>query len=168
MKENILDVFNIWLDSRLDSVHTCLPGKIDTYYGHSKRKAKVKTLSKLRNSNGTLISIPAIDNVPVIFPGSKKFNMVWPLEKDDGCLILFSEAALGGFLSNSKEADPESNNRFSLTDAICIPGLWSFQNVPDAPENNTDFFLTYEGNTLQMKKSGTTSTTIINSLEVDS
>lgn len=148
--DDIVTVFDTWLSAQLDNVHTCLPGEIVQYLGHSERKAKVQPLVKLKSTRGKILKIQPIENVPVIFPGSKKFRQTWPLEKGDGVLLMFSEASIGNFLQGAGEQEADSSVRFSLTDCIAIPGLWSFKNVPTAPENDTDYFLEFENAKIQI------------------
>jgi hypothetical protein len=47
---------------------------------------------------------------------------------------MFSEASLGNWLKAAagEVADPEDASRFSLTDAIAIPGLYPFNDIPDS------------------------------------
>ena len=151
MDYDLEQVLSMWFDNRLDNVHTCIPAVIETYSGHAERKAKVKPMIKLRTSKNRVISIPPIENVPVIFPSSSNFNMLYPLQKGDGVLLLVSEMSLGNFLNATNEQEADDMNRFALTDCIAIPGLWSFPNVPTAPENDTDFFLTFQDFKLQVK-----------------
>lgn len=126
------DIFSKYVETALKNVHTCLPGRIESYT-KSQRKAKVKVLIRYRTDLETEIEIPPIDNVPVIFPSGKNFTLEWPLEKNDGCLVLFSEEGIGNFLnSTNQEVDPDSYARFQLTDAICLPGLFSFKGVPNS------------------------------------
>jgi hypothetical protein len=121
-----------WLDARLRNIHTMIPGKIESYSGHKTRKATVKPLVKFLTVDGQSLEIPPIANVPVIFPSSGKFSLLFPLKKGDGCKIEFSESGIGNFLNGKVEVDADSLARFQLTDAVCIPGLWSFKNVPDS------------------------------------
>jgi hypothetical protein len=130
-KEGTVDILDIWLQSRLKDVHTVLPGTIEVYYGHSQRKARVKVGVQTRTKKDTRLTIPPIDNVPVMFPSSQGFKFLFPLKKGDGCLILFSEEGIGAWLKGRTEVAADSLAKFSLTDAICVPGLWSFKNVPN-------------------------------------
>lgn len=132
-QENINEVFNLWFNNKLDGVHTILPGQIVNYEGHSTRKAEVKVMVKLRNCHNQIIEIAPIKNVPVIFPSTKNFNLLFPLQKNDGCLLVFSESSIGNFLLNATNNALEADdlNRFDMSDCICIPGLWSFPNVPN-------------------------------------
>lgn len=131
MTEGIVDIFQAFVDSQFENVHTIIPGRIVRYDGHDTRRAEVQPLIKLRTRNGDDISIPPIQNVPVVFPSSSGFNLLFPLTRDDGCLILFSEAGIGNYLnSRGQEVEADDVSRFSLTDAICIPGLFPWRNVP--------------------------------------
>lgn len=152
MKQNFVDVLNIWLNSRIDDIHTVLPGEIVSYEGHSTRKAKVKSLIRLKNSKNKIVPILPIDNVPVMFPSTNSTNILFPLNPGDGCLLLFSEAAIGNYLSGSGEQEADDNNKFQLTDCICIPGLWSFNTVPVTTANNNDFYVMYENAKIQIVK----------------
>lgn len=131
MKKGWVQITEDFIDSKLRHVHTMLPGKI-VNYNEDQRKATVKLLIKLRTVEGELLSVLPIDNVPVVFPSGKNFSITWPLEKDDGVEVRFSEEGLGAFLNSKIEVDGDSFARFALTDAICTPGLHSFKSIPDA------------------------------------
>jgi len=131
MKENIVDILQMFLDSRMENIHTCIPGSIEKYDGHNKRTATVMPLVRLKALNGDNVELPLITNVPVIFPSSSLFNLLYPLPKGTGCLILFSETGIGNFLAGGGQVvNADDQTRFSLTDAIAIPGLWTSKNAP--------------------------------------
>jgi hypothetical protein len=127
-KENINDVLNIFFDFRLESIHTCLPGKIVSY-DDSKRLANVQPLISLKTTKEIDIEYPTIENVPLIFPSGSIFTLRWDVQKDDGCLIIFSETGIGNFINSdgNTQVSSEDSTRFSLTDAMCLPGLFSAQ-----------------------------------------
>lgn len=156
-EEDIVYVLDAFLDSRLRNVHTMIPGKIEKYYGHATRKARVKPLVKLRTVKGDILTIPPIDDVPVIFPGSAKCQFLFPLKRGDGVEIRFSEEGIGAFLKGTVEVTADSFARFAMTDAVCTPGLWSFKNVPTTTFRNAT-------NNTGLKISGTNKLEINNSL----
>ena len=80
--------------------------------------------------------------MPVIFPSSGKFSLLFPLNRNDGVEIRFSEEGIGAFLKGTVEVDADSFARFAMADAVCTPGLWSFKNVPDS------------GSTIEVESSG--------------
>lgn len=143
MKEGLVEVLENWWFSKITDMHTCLPGRIVEYYGHSERKAKIQLSIKYKTITGKIYEYPAIDNVPIMFQSSSDFSLVYPLKKDDGVLVLFSETGIGNFLAGDATVESDTPDRFGMGDAIAIPGLWSFKTVPDAPDNDDDFFLTF-------------------------
>lgn len=157
MNENIVDIFNKFFSSKMENVHTCIPGKIVTFSGYSERKAKVKPLVKFKSNDNTDVELPEIDNVPVIFPCTANFNMLYPLKKDDGVLLLFAENGIGKYLNSdmSNPVNADDENRFTLTDCIAIPGLWSFTKSKtfgkSAEDNN--FYLNFGDNYIKIDTS---------------
>jgi hypothetical protein len=153
MTKDTVEIFNDWLESKLTNIHTIIPGKIVEYSGHAERKAKVKPLVKVRTINNEVVEIEEIENTPVIFPSTAEFSFLFPLKKDDGVLLLFSEAGIGNFLNSDTVEDPDDANRFDLTDCIAIPGMWSFKTVPDAPENDDDFWIKFQDTSINIVNS---------------
>ena len=135
MKETMTDVLQLFLDSRLENVHTLLPGKIESYE-EPLRKASVQPLIKLKTRGNEDVEMPILDNVPVIFPSSTGGQILFPLDKGDFCLIMFSETGIGNYLNSVGAIQVEADDvaRFSLTDAICLPGLFPFS-VPGTQLN---------------------------------
>lgn len=133
MKENFTDILRNYTDYRLEQVHTAIPGKIESY-DESTRLAKVLPLVKMKNTKSIDIPLPVVDNVPVIFPASSAFSLVWALQSGDGCLILFTEAGIGNYLNSSgtSQVNADDQSRHALTDAICIPGLYPPSGIPSS------------------------------------
>ena len=114
------------IEAVLDDVHTALPGKI-VEYKPDKKQVSVQPLIKKVFAGGEAVSMPIISSVPVLFPGTNDALISFPLKKGDGCLLIFSERSLEKWLSsNMDEVEPGSSRKFHLTDAFCIPGLFSF------------------------------------------
>lgn len=131
--ENIPAILDKMVSSHLEGLHTSFPAKVVSY-DSSKRKATVKPLIRLKMEAGPSISIPPIPGVPVIFPSSSGFTLDFELNANDFLLIHCTEAALGNWInSRGAETDPEDSTRFSLNDAVAVPGLYPFNAVPDFP-----------------------------------
>jgi len=137
MKEGIVDAINMQMDYRFDMLHTCIPGKILTF-DESTRIAKVEPMVSLKTSKEVNVSYPAIENVPVMYPSGSNFSLRWDILPGDGCLILFSESAIGNFLNSTEniQVTSDDSTRFSLTDAVCIPGLFSIFRAKSLSGNN--------------------------------
>lgn len=129
--QNMPNILQKFKDSMFFNIHTILPGKIVTY-DDTQKKAKIQVLVKLKDTENNVYNIDPIDGVPVIFPISAGFELKYPLKKDDGCLLLFSEAPIGNYLVGSGMivVDADDAGRFELTDCIAIPGLFQFSSIP--------------------------------------
>ena len=159
--EQLPEVLQQFLRSRLDTMHTCLPGRFESYEGHVTRKSKVKPLAKYRTPDNQNIDMPIIDNVPVIFPSAGAFNLLYPIKRGDGCLILFAESGIGNYLAGTGQpVNSDDQSRFSLTDAIAIPGMWTFRNSPKNADrieltDSGDLEIEVGGNLIKVGKLGT-------------
>ena len=127
---DMLESLELWLQSRMEDVHTMLPGTVQSY-DLDTRTAVVKPSVKLRTMHGDVLDIPPIASVPVVWPGSNDFTaMSKDLPKGSGVMLLFSEASLGNWQRGSQDAAADDETRHSLQDAIAVPGLWSMRRVP--------------------------------------
>ena len=138
--------------SLISSIHTCLPGRIEKYT-RTEQKANVKPLIKKKYLDGTAVEFPVIPNVPIVFPRTKRGGITFPLEQGDGVLLVFSERALDRWLSSGEDVEPGDYRKFDLSDAIAIPGLFSFKQ-PNLATNDDDVEIHNEGQRITIKKNG--------------
>lgn len=127
-----LDAMEMWLRARLEDVHVALPGTVTTY-DKTTRLATVKPSVRLRSLHGDKLDIPPIQSVPVVWPGSQEFSILGTLKRGDRVLLVFSEASIGNWIRGKGDVDAEDETRFSLQDAVAIPGLWPTGAVPKHP-----------------------------------
>lgn len=152
MIENLTDTLDAFFSSRMEQVHTCIPGEIVSYSGHDKRLATVQPLVKIQTNSGQSIELKPIQNVPVVFPSTKRFSMSFDLEKGDGVMLHFSEVGIGNFLNGGNIVEPDDISRFSLTDAIAVPGLWGGGRVPKLGDSEKGFNLVYSKTIFQLQE----------------
>ena len=113
-----------YMASALSSVHTALPGKVVSY-DEGKHRAKVKPATRMLIDNGVQIELPELLDVPVIFPSAKSFDLEFPLDKDDGVLLIFQELDISEWKSGERTPTAITSSRFNLDAAVAIPGLFS-------------------------------------------
>lgn len=143
-------VLNGWLTRQLEGIHTAFPASIDSYDPKT-RIAKVIPGIKFRSNNGAILELKPIDSVPVMFPGGSSWEIVAPLEKGDTGLVICTESSLGNWLAgNGSQVAPEDSTRFSLHDAIFIPGLHPKSKVPASHDG---LWLRYKQASLNVKES---------------
>lgn len=139
MNEGLLPTMDQWILNFLEDIHTTIPGRIERYSGPKERRARVVPMVRPWLQNGALVEIKPIDDVPVVVPYSAAGGLHVPLKAGDGVLLLFTEVGIGNYLHGRPNtvADADDPSRFSLSDCIAIPGLFTFSGVPQhkAPED---------------------------------
>ncbi|MFG6334518.1 MAG: hypothetical protein K1W20_03450 [Lachnospiraceae bacterium] len=105
-------------------IHTALPGTISAF-DPSTGMATVKPEGSVAMKNGKRLKYPSIVKVPVVFPqaGGQDIVIAYPVKPGDGCVLIICENDLKPWMSHGKET--ESDMKFDLTNAVCIPGLFS-------------------------------------------
>jgi hypothetical protein len=131
--QDLTDFIREFLDYYFAQVHTSFPGVV-VEYDASKRRATIQPSLKRRAGNKEYIAFPLLIDVPVQFPGTKKYTIHFPLEEGDEVSVFFSERALEAWKETGQDGieDPDPR-RFDLCDAYCTPGLQP-QEFLDVPE----------------------------------
>jgi hypothetical protein len=123
------EVLRVAIDARLADVHTAIPARVETYDA-AKQRVSVKPLIRRgyldEDGQRAVESLPVINEVPIVFPGAGGFRVTFPVAPGDTVLLVFSEASIDRWLPRGGDVDPADDRRFSLNDAIAIPGLRSF------------------------------------------
>ena len=115
------------VEKQLNCIHTAIPGEIIAFDA-VKGLATVKPVMKYRKPDGTAMDYPAVYGVPVVIPQSisQKATIAFPIEKGDGCLLVFAEKSLDLWMYGQ---ETDTDLHFDLSDAICIPGLFNKPNA---------------------------------------
>jgi hypothetical protein len=121
--QDLTDFMREFLDYYFTQIHTSLPGVV-MEYDAGKRRATVQPSLKRRAGNKEYIAFPLLMDVPVLFPGTKKWTIHFPLEEGDEVAVYFSERAIEAWKDAGQDGieDPDPR-RFDLCDAYCVPGL---------------------------------------------
>lgn len=122
------------IHGEMNNIHTAIQGTILTYSPGSNR-ASVQPIGKFKADDGRMFDYPVIANVPICFPTGMggKAGITFPIQSGDGCLLIFSESQTEDFLSGG---DSEDARKFSLNDAVCIPGLYAGSTASSASNPN--------------------------------
>jgi len=118
-----------------EDVHTSMPGRFESY-DFKTQKATVKPLLKKMYLDETVLDLPVLGNVPVVFPRTKTSGMTFPINKGDKCALFFSERALEQWYLSGDNTEPGDPRRYDLSDAFAVPGLFSFAETNLASNNN--------------------------------
>ena len=149
-----VEEINNAIKQEIDGIHTAIPAEIVSFDANTCR-AMVLPKAKIKLKDGREIDYPTLNDVPVCFPfqQSNDIAIAFPIKKGDSCLVIFCEQALDTWL---EEGDTASEIRFSLTNAIVIPGLIKtpLSVVKEAVEN--DAVIIKNGNAKISLKDGKT------------
>lgn len=114
------------LRARLADLHVGMPGRV-VRYDSAKQCADVQPLIKRRrrDEGGELVAeaLAVLNEVPVVFSGGGGFSETFPMAVGDDVWIEFGECSLDRWKPRGGLVDPEDDRRFTLSDAVCYPGL---------------------------------------------
>ena len=107
----------------IEEIHTAIPGEI-VAFDADKGLATVRPIMKYRKPDGESIDYPNISGVPVVIPqaSGQAVTIAFPIKSGDGCLLIVSEQSLDLWQYGQETA---TDLKYDLTNAICIPGLFS-------------------------------------------
>ena len=127
MMQEFVQAIKDTVRSELSDVHTAVPGKIVSFNA-STGLATVLPVMKFRKPDGTSMDYPQITGVPVLFPQGygQSATIAFPVKAGDGCLIIVAENSIDYWLYG-QETDTDLS--FDMTNAICIPGLFTKANA---------------------------------------
>ncbi len=122
-----------------DYIYTSLPAQVIDVSELSSNQTITAQISINRPyQDGTTLTGAIVSDVPVLFPSAGNGLLSFPIKVGDHVLLVFSKRDMSNWLvsENGAQTNPETFRRFSITDAVAIPGLYTFKNNlnPD-PEN---------------------------------
>lgn len=93
-------------------------------YDAEKQRVTVRPVGKDVTLGGDPVTPPVLSDVPVLFPRGGNFHCVWPLAVDDDVLIVCADRSIDEWMAGGAvDAVPADPRRYSLTDAVAIPGI---------------------------------------------
>lgn len=113
----------------LNGVHTAFPAIVQAFDVATLRAEIQPCLSRKYFDQAAATPLPAITDVPVLFPSSGNMSIVYPLDVGSYVLAVCSERALDMWLTSGGIVDPADSRKFEITDAIAIPGLFPLPSI---------------------------------------
>lgn len=141
------------ITARFGDLHTAMPGQIESY-DYTTAKATVLPLLNRQLPDGSIMKLPVIQQVPVLWPRTDDAIIHFPLQRGDGVLLVFSERSLDEWLTTGGIVAPEDKRVFDLSDAIAIPGLFNLSATTPSINNNDDLNIIYKGQSIRIMANG--------------
>lgn len=73
----------------------------------------------------TIMAIPELYVLPVVFPSGGGFTLTFPVKVGDECLVVFNDRELDNWLTSGAGSTPTTGRLHDLSDGIAIVGLRS-------------------------------------------
>lgn len=118
------EIIDAAMESRLLDVHTCLPGKINSYNPATQTadiELQVKRMLEGQDDKFTTEDLPVLPNVPIIFPRGGGYYAAFPMKAGDPVVIIFSEASLDQYRSKASLTTPGDARRHTLMGGVAYP-----------------------------------------------
>lgn len=139
-KPNLATVIMAAQNARLRGVNIAMPASVISYDAPTQSCVlQPQVQENIIDETGarTTQRRPAIQGVPVMFPGSGPYSVTWPISPGDTVLMVCSSVSLDRWLALGGELDPIDDRRHHITDAVAIPGLRDFPHaISPAPPTN--------------------------------
>ena len=117
-----------FFEHQMRKVYTAIPAVIIAVRSDEKQSVDVKPLiNQVFADLEDETEHPVLLHVPLIYPSSSTSAVTFPVHPGDTVMLIFSQASMDVFKSGDGTAQPPSDNRrFSIRDAVAIPGLFPF------------------------------------------
>ena len=113
---SISEVIHAHVDKILNEIHTSFPAKI-LRYDHDRQVADLQPTIKKKFRDGTVLDLPVLHDVPILFYAAKDCVIGLPVGEGDTVLVLISERSIDGWLhSDGDIVDPDDIRKFNLSD----------------------------------------------------
>lgn len=101
-----------------------LPGRV-LVYDAVRQRAQIECGIQKHRADGSYITLPVIDNVPVNFSGTAEWTVFHELPAGTEGFVHFSQRSITNWLDRGGPVPPSDNRLFNMTDAFFSPGYRS-------------------------------------------
>jgi hypothetical protein len=121
--DELMQLLKAEFEYSMGLVHTSFPGVVVSYDPNT-RRADIQPSLKRRLPNGSFMDLAVISDVPVRYPGNKKYTIHFPLEEGDEVEVSVCERSTDSWRdTGGKGIEDTDPRRFSMNDCYCAPGL---------------------------------------------
>lgn len=117
-------VLNKMIDNKMLQLYTSLPCVVTTVVSNS--QVHVQPLLQSRLKTNVLVTLPIIQNVPVMHPRGKNFGIKLPIAVGDQGKLSFMSRSLDSWKSSKGgvPVDPQDIRTHDITDCVYEPGMY--------------------------------------------
>lgn len=120
------------IDNKLMDVHTALPAIIISFDANKRTVSAQPTIQRVFSEGegkAGADNLPPCVDVPVVFPMGGGYELTFPVDKGDECLLVFSERCIDSWFETGQPSEPADFRQHDLSDAFAIVGVRSLANI---------------------------------------
>ena len=122
------ELFRTHGDKVSETLRAAMPGIIQAFNATEQTvtvRPAIRERIRDNNGNTSLVEIPLLVDVPVVFPRAGGFVLTMPVKAGDECLVIFGDMCIDGWWSLGGVQNQLEYRRHDLSDGFAIIGPWS-------------------------------------------
>lgn len=169
-KETLENAFTLIISEFLKGkMNVAMPAVVTAYDG--KNRVSVQPVVHRKYLGQDSKPLPVIEDVPVLYPGSGEYWLTFKIVVDSFVMLVCSQRSIDSWKNSpgGEVGDASTPRRFSMSDAVAIPGLMPFATALDVADglelrndagdvkiniNGTDITIVNGSGTITMNGSG--------------
>lgn len=119
------------IDNKLMDLHTALPAIIISFDADKRTVSAQPTIQRVFSDGegkAGVNNLPPCVDVPVVFPMGGGYELTFPINKGDECLLIFAERCIDSWFDSGQPSQPADFRQHDLSDAFAIVGVRSLAN----------------------------------------
>ena len=146
--------------ARMD-IHTALPGIIQSFDAARMTctvQPAIRGAIVLPSGQAQAVDLPLLVDCPVVFPGGGGYELTFPLQVGDDCLIIFAERCIDAWWQSGGVQAAAEYRLHDLSDGFVIAGVRSQPHVLQGGVSTSGAELRNDAGTARITLSGTSVT----------
>lgn len=120
-QNTVYDMLSNQINIQMHNAIPCIVQKYNSTQNTVDCKPAIRERIAGPDGQVSYVELPMLINVPVVFPSTSNAHITFPLEKNDECLVIFSDLSIDNFWLKGSIQNPIENRRHDLSDGIAIP-----------------------------------------------
>lgn len=149
-QNTVYDMLANQINIQMHNAIPCIVQKYDAEQNTVDCKPAIRERMAGADGQVSYVEFPLLINVPVVFPSTANSHIIFPIEKNDECLVIFSDLSIDNFWLKGSVQNPIENRRHDLSDGIAIPCNLS---LPKKVPNGNYLEVQYRNTKIQMNGS---------------
>jgi hypothetical protein len=125
----------------------CIVQSVNLAQGTCNAQPTIQAYVRQPDGSQTWVTLPILQNVPIVFPCAGDFALTLPIAEGDEVLVIFASRNMRLWWKTGEISIQPQLRKFNLTDGFAIPGPRSIPNVLSNISANTAQLRSKDGST---------------------